>query len=54
MEQQIRQIDDLHRIVIPKDICEQLDIQVGDAMVIWKNMDTILIQKNEPRRKADG
>jgi len=54
MEQHIRRIDDLHRVVIPKEICEQLDIKIGDALVIWKNMETILIQKNEPRRVNDG
>lgn len=54
MEKHIRRIDDLHRVVIPKEIYEQLDIKVGDALVIWKNMETILIQKNEPRSVNDG
>ena len=50
----IRRIDDLGRIVIPKEIRAELGIQPGDELVIWENMDTILIQNNEPRRANDG
>lgn len=50
VEHYIRRVDDLHRIQLPRDVWQELKIQVGDAVVIWKNMDTILIQKNEQWR----
>ena len=31
----VRQLDNLGRIVIPKEMCRTLHIQAGDALDVW-------------------
>lgn len=42
----VRRIDDLGRVVIPKDIRRHLRLQAGDALDISLNDDTILFSKH--------
>ena len=41
----VRRIDDLGRIVIPKDARKQLNIQEGDAMEIWLDDNNNIVLK---------
>lgn len=47
----IRRLDDLHRIVIPKDICEKARIKEGTALeVYYTNAGDIILRPYDPRR----
>jgi stage V sporulation protein T len=41
----IRRIDDLGRVVIPKEIRQTLKIREGDALELWLDKDTICFKK---------
>ena len=43
----IRRIDELGRIVIPKEIRTKLDINIGDPMGIYINGHSIILEKEE-------
>ena len=44
----VRRIDDLGRIVIPKDIRKQLDIKEGDALSLYIEDNNIVWKKYNP------
>ena len=44
----IRRVDDLGRIVIPRDIRRLLHIKEGDAMVIFVDEDSVIFRKYQP------
>lgn len=44
----VRRIDELGRIVIPKEIRRSLDIEEGDPMEIYVNGNQIILVKYEP------
>lgn len=47
----IRRLDDLHRIVIPKDICEKARIEEGTALeVYYTNAGDIILRPYDSRR----
>ena len=41
----VRRIDDLGRVVIPKEIRQTLKIREGDPLEIWLDKDTICFKK---------
>ena len=43
----IRRIDELGRIVIPKEIRTKLEINIGDAMGIYVNGHSIVLEKEQ-------
>ena len=43
----IRRIDDLGRVVIPKEIRRTLGIRVGDPLEIFSNGEVILIRRRD-------
>ena len=45
----IRKIDNLGRIVVPKEIRDTLGIEDGDPLEIFVEGNCILLQKHEPR-----
>lgn len=44
----VRRVDDLDRIVIPKEICNKLDIFPKDALEIFVDEEKIVLGKYEP------
>lgn len=44
----IRRVDDLGRIVIPRDIRRLLHIKEGDAMEIFVGKDSVIFKKYQP------
>jgi transcriptional pleiotropic regulator of transition state genes len=44
----VRRIDDLGRVVIPKEIRRNLDIAESDPMEIYVDGDRIMLRKYEP------
>ena len=44
----VRKVDELGRIVIPKELRKVFDINVGDALEIFTNENTIILKKYEP------
>ena len=42
-----RRVDDLGRVVIPKDIRRQLKIEEGDALEIFVNEDSVTLKRVE-------
>ncbi|WP_377888649.1 AbrB/MazE/SpoVT family DNA-binding domain-containing protein [Alkalihalobacillus sp. R86527] len=44
----VRKIDELGRIVIPKELRRTLDIQVKDPMEIFTSEDRIVLKKYQP------
>lgn len=44
----VRRIDDLGRVVIPKDIRRSLDLKEGDPMEICVNGRQVIFEKYEP------
>lgn len=44
----VRQVDDLGRIVVPKELRKTLDIAERDALEIYTEGDTIILKKYEP------
>lgn len=51
----IRRVDDLGRIVVPKEIRQQLKIREGDPLELFANKDGSILMKpyQEPSRKAE-
>nr|WP_092074985.1 AbrB/MazE/SpoVT family DNA-binding domain-containing protein [Dendrosporobacter quercicolus]NSL49616.1 AbrB/MazE/SpoVT family DNA-binding domain-containing protein [Dendrosporobacter quercicolus DSM 1736]SDN25118.1 transcriptional pleiotropic regulator of transition state genes [Dendrosporobacter quercicolus] len=44
----VRRVDDLGRVVIPKELRRNLDIKEGDPMEIYVENDRIILRKYEP------
>lgn len=44
----VRKVDDLGRVVIPKELRTTLSIDVKDALEIFTEDDTIILRKYEP------
>ncbi len=44
----VRRVDDLDRIVIPKEVCNKLDISPKDALEIFVDEDKLFLSKYEP------
>jgi len=44
----VRKIDELGRIVLPKELRRSLDIEEGDPMEIFVDANTIMLKKYEP------
>ncbi len=44
----VRKIDELGRIVLPKELRRSLDISEGDPMEIFVDVNTIILKKYEP------
>lgn len=44
----VRKLDDLGRIVIPKETRELLHINEGDTLEIWVNGSNIVLKKHKP------
>lgn len=44
----VRRIDDLGRVVIPKEIRRTMSISEGDPMEIFTTSDSVVIKKYEP------
>ena len=51
-----RRVDDLGRVVIPKDIRRQLKIEEGDALEILMNEDSVTFKRaeNQGKTQVDG
>ena len=43
-----RPVDQLGRVVIPKEIRNELNVAEGDRLEIWMDGDTVLMRKYEP------
>ena len=46
----IRRIDELGRVVVPKEIRKNLSIKAGDSIQIYVNENQIVLKKYEPKR----
>ena len=44
----VRKVDELGRIVLPAEIRQNMDIQVKDAIEIFTDGDSIILQKYQP------
>jgi transcriptional pleiotropic regulator of transition state genes len=44
----VRKIDELGRIVVPKELRGTLDIQIGDGLEIFVERDYIILRKYSP------
>lgn len=44
----VRRVDDLGRVVIPKELRRNLDIKEGDPLEIYVENDRIILRKYEP------
>ena len=44
----VRKIDELGRIVIPKEFTRTLDIEVGDPLEIFVDGEEVILRKYEP------
>ncbi|MBE6602661.1 MAG: AbrB/MazE/SpoVT family DNA-binding domain-containing protein [Ruminococcaceae bacterium] len=44
----VRKVDELGRIVLPAEIRQNMDIQVKDAIEIFTDGDSIILQKYRP------
>ena len=49
----VRRIDELGRIVIPKEIRNTLRIKEGDPVEIFTNKDKIILKKYKPMEEAN-
>lgn len=50
----VRRIDDLNRIVIPRDIYRSLKIKSGDPLEIFTTDDSILLKPYKPKIKSNA
>lgn len=48
----VRRIDDLGRLVIPKELRRVYDIQEGDPLEIFTDKDSIIIKKYDTSKKC--
>jgi len=44
----VRKLDELNRIVIPRELCRTFDLEQGQPMEIFTEGDTIIIKKYVP------
>jgi transcriptional pleiotropic regulator of transition state genes len=44
----VRKVDTLNRVVIPKDICQAMNISPGDHMEVFTDAGTIVFRKYQP------
>lgn len=44
----VRRVDDLGRIVLPKDLRQTMGIRTGDPMEIYTDADSIILRKYAP------
>jgi len=44
----VRKVDDLGRIVIPKELRKTLNIDIGAALEIFQDVDTVVFKKYNP------
>lgn len=44
----MRKIDDLGRVVLPKELRKYMDIQEGDSLEIYTDEDAIVLKKYQP------
>ncbi|MEK5330285.1 MULTISPECIES: AbrB/MazE/SpoVT family DNA-binding domain-containing protein [unclassified Lysinibacillus] len=49
----VRKIDDLGRVVIPKEIRRTLGIEEGDSLEIYTNGNQVVLQKYQPNTEKD-
>lgn len=49
----VRRIDDLGRVIIPKEIRRRLKIGIGDVVEVFMDNGTIVIRKYEPKSEED-
>lgn len=42
------------QVVIPKDVRDELDIQPGDEVVVWREDDHVVVRSARPRRPLRG
>ena len=49
----IRHVDDLGRIVIPKELRRSMNIDSGTPLEIFVNDDQIIVQKYKPNHEKD-
>ena len=45
---QVRKVDELGRIVLPKDIREAIDVKTGDSMEIYLDEKMVFLKKHLP------
>ena len=45
----VRRVDDLGRIVLPRELRKKLDIESRDSLEIFTEVDTIILRKYEPQ-----
>lgn len=45
---QVRKVDELGRIVLPKDIREAIDVKTGDSMEIYLDEKMVCLKKHLP------
>jgi transcriptional pleiotropic regulator of transition state genes len=44
----VRKVDELHRVVIPQELCNTMNIDGGDGMEIFVSGDQIILKKYQP------
>lgn len=49
----VRKVDDLGRVVIPKEICRSMGIRVGEPMEIYLENDAVIFCKMAPNLVDD-
>ena len=47
-----KRVDELNRIVLPKEVCKQLNIKENDALEIFLDCDAIVLRKFTPAAQA--
>ena len=50
----VRRIDDLGRVVIPKELRRKLRIREGDPLEIYTNADQMVLKKYSKAEKTDS
>lgn len=50
----VRNVDNLDRIVIPKELCKTLGIEPKGALEIFVDENHIILQRHEPEKKSDS
>lgn len=50
----IRRMDDIGRVVIPKEVRRTLGIHEGDPMMVYTTYDSVIFKKYVPIKNGDG